>query len=283
MRTDDLLTEVGPFPFVLATDDLARYLAAINHPSATSAHSYPLLYSTRWLWDAMSEAVGRIVCFGMGQLALHRSHAVELYRRPAMGVSLISSARVTELLPLRDDLLVTVEILTDGDDGLGPVSSCSTSVLVRDASQRLPRLPNDEAPTFRDRRVSPSRIDETVVVEERIDSDQPVRYAAASDDWNPIHIDHAAALAAGFDGPVLQGMCAFAFASRAVSAVADRDRADLYAAGVRFARPVRPGEVLRTTVRLGHTVDEQRAAWFQSETGSGVVLKGGWCLIGDHR
>src|SRR5258707_13229933 len=41
---------------------------------------------------------------------------------------------------------------------------------------------------------------------------RPIYYAAASGDFNPIHIDHEAAVAAGFGGAILHCMCTMAWA-----------------------------------------------------------------------
>ncbi len=39
------------------------------------------------------------------------------------------------------------------------------------------------------------------------DKYRPIYYAAASGDFNPIHIDPDAGKAAGLGGPILQGLC----------------------------------------------------------------------------
>jgi acyl dehydratase len=44
-----------------------------------------------------------------------------------------------------------------------------------------------------------------------------VRYAAASRDWNPVHWDHAAAVAAGLPGVVVHGLLQAAWATQAVT------------------------------------------------------------------
>ncbi|MEZ4271101.1 MAG: MaoC/PaaZ C-terminal domain-containing protein [Myxococcota bacterium] len=75
--------------------------------------------------------------------------------------------------------------------------------------------------------------------------DQALRYAQASGDHNPIHINEAAAKEAGLKGCVLQGLCSLAFAQRViVDQVLGGDPAGLHALGVRFSRPVYPGDTL---------------------------------------
>lgn len=65
-------------------------------------------------------------------------------------------------------------------------------------------------------------------------------------DWNPLHADPAVAAKAGFDRPILHGMCSLGLAARAIIqqfCAYDPDR--LKSMFVRFSRPVMPGETLR--------------------------------------
>ena len=71
-----------------------------------------------------------------------------------------------------------------------------------------------------------------------------------SGDLNPLHVDPAVAQAAGFDRPILHGLCSYGIAAaRCSTAVRQRagaaERLDL-----RFASPVFPGETMRTEVWL---------------------------------
>lgn len=67
-----------------------------------------------------------------------------------------------------------------------------------------------------------------------------------SGDWNPLHADPAIARRAGFDMPILHGLCTNGIATRAVlSAYCDHDPARLKQMFVRFSKPVMPGETIR--------------------------------------
>ncbi len=79
----------------------------------------------------------------------------------------------------------------------------------------------------------------------RVADDQPNRFAAASGDNNPIHLNDAAAKAAGFPGRILHGACTYAFAARAVvNGYLGGEAARLRRLTMGFARPVFPGDVL---------------------------------------
>jgi len=68
-----------------------------------------------------------------------------------------------------------------------------------------------------------------------------------SGDWNPIHADPQIARQAGFDRPILQGLCTLGIATRAlVATYAARAPERLAALCVRFTRPAYPGDTIRT-------------------------------------
>jgi NAD(P)-dependent dehydrogenase (short-subunit alcohol dehydrogenase family)/acyl dehydratase/putative sterol carrier protein len=85
----------------------------------------------------------------------------------------------------------------------------------------------------------------TWTTSQTIAADQASRYADASGDRNPIHLDPTTARAAGLPGVILHGLCTMAFAQRdLVAQFGAGDPARLSFLGVRFARPVFPGETL---------------------------------------
>jgi acyl dehydratase len=66
-----------------------------------------------------------------------------------------------------------------------------------------------------------------------------VRYAAASGDWNPIHWDHGAAVAAGLPGVVCHGLLVASWIAQAAVRHRDGDH-PLASLRLRFRRPLRP-------------------------------------------
>lgn len=80
-----------------------------------------------------------------------------------------------------------------------------------------------------------------------VTADQPIRYADASGDRNPIHLDDAVARMFGHPGIILQGSCTMAFcAKHAIDAFCDGHPSRLKRMRVRYARPVLPGDTLTT-------------------------------------
>jgi acyl dehydratase len=70
-----------------------------------------------------------------------------------------------------------------------------------------------------------------------------------SGDFNPVHVDPKVAVDAGFDRPILHGLCTFAHATWAVlREVAGGDASALISVAARFKAPVYPGQELRTDI-----------------------------------
>lgn len=66
-------------------------------------------------------------------------------------------------------------------------------------------------------------------------------------DWNPIHADPVIAAQAGFERPILQGLCTLGIAVRALlQTFSPGDPNALTSLSVRFSKPVFPGETIVT-------------------------------------
>lgn len=75
-------------------------------------------------------------------------------------------------------------------------------------------------------------------------------------DYNPLHADPDVAKAAGFDRPILHGLCTFGIVTHALlRSCCDYDPHAVRAMDVRFSAPVLPGETIRTEIwREGNDV-----------------------------
>jgi acyl dehydratase len=129
------------------------------------------------------------------------------------------------------DLLVTMGNVAflRGDGGFGGKSE----------GQPKPRpAPADRAPDL--------RLDLTPAL------NQALIYRLAGD-YNPLHIDPEVARAAGFDRPILHGLCGYGMAGRAlVKGLCGDDPARLRRLDVRFTSPMVPGEPMQAEVwRIG--------------------------------
>jgi 3-hydroxybutyryl-CoA dehydratase len=86
----------------------------------------------------------------------------------------------------------------------------------------------------------------------RVDKYRAIFYAAASGDFNPIHIDPSVGEKAGFGGPILHGLCTAAWMVDSVSRHVG-DPTAIKSMGCRFSAPVRLGDTV-TCEGLVHEV-----------------------------
>jgi acyl dehydratase len=97
--------------------------------------------------------------------------------------------------------------------------------------------------------------------------DQALIYRLCGD-RNRLHSDPALAGRAGFDRPILHGLCTYGFAARALlEAACDGKPHRIQTIGGRFAAPVRPGQALTTRIWRHET-----GAWFTTYLDDGTVV-----------
>lgn len=96
-----------------------------------------------------------------------------------------------------------------------------------------------------------------------------------SGDYNPLHAAPAAAREAGFETPILHGLCTYGFAGRAaITALCGDEPARLRRFDVRFSSPVFPGETLEVDIwREGAGRAALRARAVERDV---VVLRNGY-------
>jgi acyl dehydratase len=100
--------------------------------------------------------------------------------------------------------------------------------------------------------------------------DQALLYRL-SGDRNPLHSDPWLAKLAGFDRPILHGLCTYGFTGRALlHGLCESDPVSFGSMSARFSAPVQPGQSLGV-----HIWEEDGAYLFQARAGEVVVLDRG--------
>ena len=149
------------------------------------------------------------------------SGVVEVYDKGADKGALV--VRQTNLSDATTgDLIATINrtIFARGDGGCGGVSAAA---------------PQPHSP--------PERLSDAQV-EYSTSCNQALLYRL-SGDKNPLHVDYGVAKSAGFDRPILHGLCTYGITCRAVmEAFLDYDPQPIARHAARFSAPVFPGETL---------------------------------------
>ncbi len=205
---------------------------------------------------------------------------------PAMLVHGEQSVALARELPVEGELEAATEVVGVYDKGSGALVVTETTASLVDDGQPLfttrsgafirgeGGFGGDRGPssTF----AAPERApDHEVAYPTR--TDQALLYRL-SGDRNPLHSDPKFAAMAGFDRPILHGLCTYGFTGRGLlQALCGGDPALFRSMTGRFSSPVFPGETL--TVRIW--VEGEGRALFQTAGGDGrVVLDAGQVAFG---
>ena len=205
---------------------------------------------------------------------------------PAMLVHGEQSVALARELPVEGELEAVTEVVGVFDKGSGAlVVTETTATLVEDGeplfTTRSGAFIRGEGGFGGDRGPSSS-----FSVPDR-DPDHEVTYLTRTDqallyrlsgDRNPLHSDPKFAAMAGFDRPILHGLCTYGFTGRGLLHVLCGDDPALFRSMTgRFSSPVLPGESL--TIRMW--VEGDGEALFQTVGGDGrVVLDAGRATFG---
>lgn len=202
-------------------------------------------------------------------LLVHGEQALTLHEPLPVEADFEVTSRVSGIYDKGKAALVVLESeATNAADG-SPAFTLESSMFIRgEGGWGGERGPAKEGPPARPERDA----DHAVTYETR--RDQALLYRL-SGDRNPLHSDPAFAELAGFDRPILHGLCTYGFTGRALLHTlcgSDPDRFRSMAA--RFSAPVMPGDTLDVRIWQG-----DGEAWFTTSVGDTVVVDGGYCTF----
>jgi acyl dehydratase len=101
-----------------------------------------------------------------------------------------------------------------------------------------------------------------------------VRYAGASGDFNPIHIDEEFAREVGLPGRILHGLWSMAQVARAVGAAAGDDPSALKSLSVQFRGMGVIGEEILVSGTVGEVSDGLATVKLDAAQGTTKIIKG---------
>jgi acyl dehydratase len=214
-------------------------------------------------WDTIPAASRSVASDDARRRIVHAAQDIHLHAPIEAGMPLVTTATPIGIFARRSGsaLVIRAETRADGE----VVAEQYVTELFRgleapeDRGEAAPELPEAE------RAGDPHESSFAVA------GDQAERYARASGDHNPIHLDDDAARAVGLPGRILHGLCTMALAGRAVEEAAGRAPSRL---AVRFSAPVALGDAVTTRVwRTGE------GFVFEATAGGATVLKAGWADV----
>lgn len=194
---------------------------------------------------------------------LHGGQHLALHRTIPPSGEAVQTSRVAAVYDKGKAAVIVLR--SDAADADGPLWTCDTQIFVRGEGG----FGGERGPAARPE--TPDRAPD-MTVERAIREDQALLYRL-SGDWNPLHADPEFARLAGFDRPILHGLCSYGIVLKAVVDTVLGGEADrVRAYGTRFAGVVFPGETLR--VRLWTEQGRIQAAATAVERDDAPVLAG---------
>ena len=176
---------------------------------------------------------------------LHGEQGLQLHQPLAPAGTVIGRMRVSDIVDKGADkgaLIYTEKELIDKASG-APIATLTSTTFARGDGGFSDTQKSDKANTKP--HPTPDR-------EPDLTCDLPTLPQAAliyrlSGDRNPLHADPAVARKAGFDAPILHGLCTLGVAGHAIlKTCCDYDPTRFKSLQLRFSAPVYPGETVRT-------------------------------------
>ncbi|MFK0253224.1 MaoC/PaaZ C-terminal domain-containing protein [Streptomyces sp. NPDC090445] len=167
---------------------------------------------------------------------LHGGHSIELHRPIPVKGRARSGSKVAAVYDKGKAAVIVLR--SEVADADGPLWTSDAQIFVRGEGG----FGGDRGPSARSE--TPER--EPDRVEERIVREEQALLYRLSGDWNPLHADPEFAKTAGFDRPILHGLCSYGMTLKAVvDTLLGGDVSLVRAYRTRFAGIVFPGETLR--------------------------------------
>jgi acyl dehydratase len=208
---------------------------------------------------ASSDPASSFGTFDPGML-VHGEQSVELFGPIPPSGKVITTSSVEGIYDKGSGAVVALSGRSVDADTGRPLFSTSASLFIRgEGGFGGPRGPQGGLSPV------PEREPDTVVT--YVTRPDQALLFRLSGDRNPLHSDPRFALRAGFEKPILHGLCTYGFTGRALlHSVCGSDPARFGRMAGRFTRPVMPGDTLEIAIW-----ETEVGARFRTTTGKGVV------------
>ncbi len=261
--------------FKVEADATRAYAAATNDPIPADRDGdvAPPVFAVVPIWGSLTEAMAAVTPPEVLLLVVHGEQDMRFHQPIVPGMVLRSRAAPVGIRVKLSGTTVVAKVESRDDRGDLVVEHYMTSFFrgVSDGEGA-----GEEAPSHKlDGAVKAA--DPVAVITQQIDADQTYRYADASGDRMPIHLDEEVARQVGLPGIIIHGLCTMAFTSWAVvQEVGGNDPTRLKRLAVRFSRPVLPGQAITTRIWHVGARDGVTTYGFETTNPDGdLVIKNG--------
>ena len=203
---------------------------------------------------------------------LHGEQKLELHKPLPTAATIKAQSKVTGLVDKgagKGALILTERTLSDADTGAALATLTSTTFARGNGGYGGP---SDEAP-------APHKLPEREpdMVTDLATLDRAALIYRLSGDYNPLHASPSVAKAAGFDKPILHGLCSLGVAGHAIlKSCCAYDATRFKSLQLRFSSPVYPGETIRTEMWVDGDQVSFRARVVERDV---VVLNNGLAVV----
>jgi acyl dehydratase len=240
--------EYPPLRATVTLEALQNYARAYNDDnrryfdgSAQGGIVAPPMFAVTVTWMSVVGAVGDPELGADLLRLLHAEQDMEFIAPLRPGDEITTVARVASIEARPGGEAMALELDSRNREG-APVLRTFFGIFIRAARR-------DRSATGRAERPTSPPGDPILTVTQTVDRDQTFRYAEASGDRNPIHVDENVAKMAGLPGIVVHGLCTMAFTSKVmIDGLCGGDPVRLKRLRVQFSRPVFPGQSITTKV-----------------------------------
>src|SRR5258706_15400758 len=124
---------------------------------------------------------------------------------------------------------------------------------------------------------SPSSADDVMTptpLTKQVDRVSIARYAAASGDFNPLHLDDDHARRQGMPGVIAHGLLTFGWVGQFLTDYCDGDPGRLRSMRIRFLRPVMPGDQIEVRGTIADDASDAAVLTIEVVRGDELVASG---------
>lgn len=214
------------------------YAAATNddNPSYAGAGLAPPVFAVLPIWTTLAVR-DTVVSEAVAMRVLHGSQDIHFHSALRDGDTARSRARVLGVHPKASGTIVTLQTRTEAGGELRNEQYMTLFYRGVEGEAEAGELAPPQPP-------GAAELDRETTFD--VDADQTYRYAEASTDHMPIHLDPAVARQYGLPGIIVHGLCTMAMSTAALTrALGVDDVGRVARLAVRFTSPVQPDQRLR--------------------------------------